>query len=242
MTKQEYLTELERALKSNNVQDVEDILDEYEQHFAFKLADGYTEEEITARLEKPQELAKQFASGAEKSKPGRKGLKAILAIGLAFFDIIAAMFFILLLSWVIVMGALAVASAALGICLTASLNIAAIIPVMPYWGGILSGISFLGLSVVTAVGTIYCYLFFRQLIRAYGRWHKNTLNVSAGPVYPPLSKYPAISAKLKRRLRSIIMIALVVFGLFLVLALFVLFAYTGFKPFWHELGWFNYGR
>ena len=44
MNKREYLAQLERELKRNHVPDAGEILNEYAQHFAFKLADGYSEE------------------------------------------------------------------------------------------------------------------------------------------------------------------------------------------------------
>ena len=60
MTKAEFMTRLESELRRRNVADKADIIEEYEQHFAFKLADGYSEEEIAARLGTPEELASQF--------------------------------------------------------------------------------------------------------------------------------------------------------------------------------------
>ena len=44
MTKQDYLSELRNELTKTAVADAEEILMEYEQHFQFKLADGFTEE------------------------------------------------------------------------------------------------------------------------------------------------------------------------------------------------------
>lgn len=69
MTNLEFMPQLERALKKHGAADFEDIMEEYEQHFAFKLADGYSEEEIAAKLGAPEELAQQFAPAAQK-KPG----------------------------------------------------------------------------------------------------------------------------------------------------------------------------
>ena len=57
INKREYLAQLERELKRNHVPDAGEILNEYAQHFAFKLADGYSEEEISARLGEPALLA-----------------------------------------------------------------------------------------------------------------------------------------------------------------------------------------
>ena len=49
-----------KELKARGVADAADIEEEYEQHFAFKLADGYSEEEIAAKLGGPAKLAAQF--------------------------------------------------------------------------------------------------------------------------------------------------------------------------------------
>lgn len=43
MTKNEYISALGRELKRLGVPDAGDVLEEYEQHFAFKGADGSTE-------------------------------------------------------------------------------------------------------------------------------------------------------------------------------------------------------
>ena len=40
MTKSQFLQSLETELKSRRLPDAGEILEEYEQHFAFKLADG----------------------------------------------------------------------------------------------------------------------------------------------------------------------------------------------------------
>lgn len=50
MTRNEFMTRLSAELRRNHVADAVDIEEEYEQHFAFKLADGYSEEEIAAKL------------------------------------------------------------------------------------------------------------------------------------------------------------------------------------------------
>ena len=62
MTKHEFMARLASELRKRNVADAADVTQEYEQHFAFKLADGYAEEEIAAKLGSPEELAAQFES------------------------------------------------------------------------------------------------------------------------------------------------------------------------------------
>ena len=59
MTKNEFLSRLEAELEARRVPEPEDILGEYRRHFEYKLADGYSEEEIAARLGAPEELAAQ---------------------------------------------------------------------------------------------------------------------------------------------------------------------------------------
>lgn len=57
MKKNEFMTKLVDELKKRGVEDADDVAAEYEQHFAFKLADGYSEEEIAAKLGDPAALA-----------------------------------------------------------------------------------------------------------------------------------------------------------------------------------------
>ena len=52
MTKQEYIDALTKALKIKKVKEIDEIISEYEDHFAFKITDGYSEEEVAAKLEK----------------------------------------------------------------------------------------------------------------------------------------------------------------------------------------------
>lgn len=70
MTKQKFMSKLSDELNRRGVADADDILQEYEQHFAFKLADGCTEEEIAARLGDPARLAAQFGESGEAKKSG----------------------------------------------------------------------------------------------------------------------------------------------------------------------------
>lgn len=87
MTKHEFMARLASELHKRNVADAADVTQEYEQHFAFKLADGYSEEEIAAKLGSPEELAAQFESTDTAKKVG--GSKALAVTGLCFADLSA---------------------------------------------------------------------------------------------------------------------------------------------------------
>ena len=50
MTKNEFLASFQNELQKRHIPDWEDVVSEYEQHFALKQADGFSEEEIAAKL------------------------------------------------------------------------------------------------------------------------------------------------------------------------------------------------
>lgn len=95
MTKLEFMNQLASELHKRNIADATDVLEEYEQHFAFKLSDGYSEEEIAARLGSPADLAAQF----EPAPQGAKRRSAALTwLWLGWVDVFFGLFAILLLA------------------------------------------------------------------------------------------------------------------------------------------------
>ena len=235
MNKNEYLSALEKELKSRNIGDISDIIAEYNQHFENKKTDGYGEEEIAAKLEKPQTLAAQFKNSAAADG---KAAKTVLIAGAAVSDIFAVMFFILLFSWLILMSAATIAFLGAGAILLINGNVAALIPAMPYAGKLFIGISFIALSFPSAIATVYCYYFFKQLLKSYLRWHKNLLCGGGLSLYPPLAKYPQLPQKLRRTLRNILLVSLIVFFVFFILGYIILSVMAKSFEFWHIWDWF----
>jgi len=236
MTKNEFLAALAKALKGKRIGDVADVLSEYEQHFALKIADGYGEEEIAARLEKPEILAEQFAQ-AEDGEKKRAG-KVFVGLGVCFLSIFVVAFLVALFAWVAVMGAFALASMGLGACLLSAKDPLGIIPAMPYAGSLIMGISSIALSVLGGIGTAYSYLYARQLGRAYFRWGRN--KVDAGRrAYPSLPLYPQLNAIFRRRLRGAALISLAAFGVSFIVGYAVLAGSAGSLGFWHVWHWFR---
>lgn len=235
MTKRDFLAGLEKALKACRVEDQADILAEYEQHFARKTADGYGEEEVAARLENPEALARQFAqagSGA-REKPS-----LVAGVGLSVLSPFVLIFLAALLAWILAMGALSLASAFAGFCLVAAMDPTGLLPSMPYAGSFIMGISLLALSVLGATGTAYSTLFLLQLNKAYFHWAGNVLR-SPSRAYPPIPLYPELAPSFRRRLRALALIALALFGTSFVLAYIVLASQAGSLEFWHVWHWFG---
>lgn len=239
MTRTEFIAELESALRKNGVQDTDDIIGEYQEHFAFKLADGYSEEEIAARLGKPAELAAQFEGGGGATNRG--GRRFATAVGLVFTDLFAAMGFVLLWAWEAVMAAATLAFAAAAVCLLSGRNIQSLIPPMPYWCGAIFGLSLAALAVLAAVGSIYVAAFIRQLMRAFGRFAHNTMASASGkPVLPPIPASPRLPARARRALRQLALVSLSVFAACFVLGMAVSMFSAHAIQFWHAWGWFGY--
>ena len=238
MTKNEFLSKLEAGLRKNGVADTADILSEYEQHFSYKLADGFSEEEITARLGDPAAIAAQYEPGA----PGESALRRITTgIGVFFTDLLAGIVLIFLCAWEAVVAAVALSGLGIAVCLVGGLNISSLIPAMPYGCAVVFAVFFLALAVLSAIGCIYFASFIRQLVRAYGRLRSNALASAAGRAcLPPLSISPQFSAEKKRRLRTVALVALIVLAVSFILAFVVSALAAGSVQFWHVWHWFGY--
>ena len=241
MTKLEFLEKLTAELKRNNVPDAADIIDEYQQHFAFKLADGYPEEEIAAKLGDPAAIAAQYDAPSPQHKGGRK---AVTVLGLGAADFFFGILCVLLCAWQVVMAACAAAFT--GICVTLIGGLGRFplftVPQMPYPCALILGVAFGALAVLSAVGGRYFWGFIRQLTRAFGRFHKNSLAAASGrAALPPLPVYPQFSAKVKRRLRRTATVAAAVFAVCFVAGFAACVIAAGAFEFWHTWGWFGYG-
>ena len=242
MTKSEFLEKLNCELKHKHVADSADIIEEYEQHFAFKLADGYSEEEIAAKLGDPKTIAAQYNTEVWETK-GKN--KIITAIGLGVADFFFAILFILLIAWEIVMGALTVAFGAVAVSLIGELYkfFFLYIPEMPYQCALLLGIAFGALTVLSAIGSVYFYAFIKQLMRAFSRCRQNAIAEANGKAtLPSLPAYPQFTGKTRRVLRTVLMVAVIVFAVSFIAGFITCIFSAGSFEFWHAWGWFNYAK
>jgi uncharacterized membrane protein len=238
VNKQSYLNELNSHLKSNNVEDSDEIIAEYEEHFTRKMADGYTEEEIASKLGKPKEIALQFAPD-ESGKEKRKTNRWLVGAGLFFTDLFVIPFTILMYAWLAVLGATSIASALVGIALIIRPLLPSnylFIPSMPYGGGVVWALTMIAFGVLAAVVTVYCARLTVQIVKAYRRWHKN---IFSGGKYPPYSMHPVLEDHLRRRLRTVALIAVIVLGVTFLIGYIVMAASAGALGFWHVWHWFQ---
>ena len=246
MNKNEYLSALDNALKTANVQDRAEVIEEYTEHFDLKLADGYSEEEIAAKLAPPDEIAKQFGEASSRGNDVRGNntavVKAVTTTGIVVLDIIVAPIYFTLWTFVFSLGVATLSFlltgflAALGIQYFGNSGVV-MIPYMPIFSRLIVSLAILSLAALFAVGTEYCRLYVAQLGRKYLRWHKNMLS-SKGFVYPPLPLNPWISPIKRRVMRNITLYSIIVFAVSLVAGIgSMIFAARSIEP-WHVWGWF----
>ena len=238
MTKQEFMSKLSDELNRRGVADADDILEEYEQHFTFKLSDGCTEEEIAARLGDPARLAAQFVESGEAKKSGGAGL---VVAGVCLADLFGGMVYMLMAAFALVLGAAAIAFAAVGLCLIAGLDMGGLIPGMPGAGALIVGLALMALSGLTACGCVWYVAFLKQMARAAARMQANALAAAHGrAALPNLPCAPHFSVRTSRRLRRTARVCLMLFAVLFVMGYIVLAVSAGSVQFWHAWGWFGY--
>ncbi|MBE0601017.1 MAG: DUF1700 domain-containing protein, partial [Firmicutes bacterium] len=230
MNKKQYLDALEKELRLQKVADVEEVLADYQAHFARKAADGYSEEEIARKLGTPQEIAEDFrpVSGAETD--GAPKGRAFTRIALCVLDLFAVPVFITLYAWAITMIAGSVAVFALGAYLALGLDLIAVIPVLTVAGGILLGAAVAAAAILLFTGAFWFFLLAGQLMRAYLRWHGNRWS---GRHELSLPVVPQITGKKRRVIRTVVLVSLIAFILLFVAGFIVLSVQAGTPGFWH---------
>ncbi|HPJ02805.1 MAG TPA: DUF1700 domain-containing protein [Candidatus Limiplasma sp.] len=237
MNKKQYLDALEKELRQHQVPDVEDVLADYQAHFARKAADGYTEEEIARKLGTPREIAEDFLplSGAAVADGAPKS-RALTRIALCILDLFAFPVFVTLFAWAIGMLAGSLAVLGLGVYLALGLDLIAAIPVLTVAGGILLGVAIVAAAVLLFMGALWFMMLAGQMTRSYLRWHVNRWS---GRHELSLPVMPQITGKKRRVFRRVILIALIAFILLSVAGFIVLSVQAGTPGFWHHWRWFD---
>ncbi len=239
MTKLEFLELLKKELNNNNVADCDEIVYEYEQHFAFKLKDGYSEEEISAKLGNPADIAGQYD---KNELPQRNTKKIFTLIGLGILDFFAFIFYIVLICFGIGIAAFAVCTITCAVCLIGEGHIHNFVPNMPYHVAVIFGVTLIVLTVVIAVSLIYYTALLKQLFRSYQRFHSNTIATASGKaVLPSISVSSQISTKKHRTLRKIWIVSFLAFVFLFVASFAIAVIAAGNFEFWHIWKWFGYG-
>lgn len=236
MKKDVFIDLLKKNLISNKVTEIDDVIFEYIEHFNYKLEDGYSEEEISKKLGDPVFLASQYIESNEIIESKTRVLNII---GLISLDMIVPSFFIIFISWIIVLFAFSITSLTISVSLFTNINIYSLIPYLPYWSGAVLGITFVSLFILSLAGTYYNYLYLKQLYKSYLRFHRNvTASLKNKPTLPSLPIHPQLSKKTTRKLRSIVLFSLNAFAISFILGYLVISFTAKSFEFWHVYNWF----
>ena len=239
MNKKEFMDKLKNSLLESGISDIDDILNEYEEHFLFKMADGFSEEEVSLKLGEPKELAKQFVQEAPVIKVKKKN-RFFTGLGLGFLDIFVGCIFLVLFIGVIALAAVAISSATAGVLLITKMNIASLLPVMPYKSAVMFSVGLIALAILAFITVVYGFLWFKQLLVSYSRFHKNCMaKASNKAVYPAKATFLQVSGKLKRTLRGTILVSLVIFLVAFIGGYAVSALEAKALEFWHVWEWFQ---
>lgn len=239
MNKKEFMDIMKNSLLESGISDMEDILNEYEEHFLFKMADGFSEEEVSLKLGDPKELAKQFVQEAPVIKVKKKN-RFLTGLGLGFLDIFVGCIFLVLFIGVIALAAVAISSATAGVLLITKMNIASLLPVMPYKSAVMFSVGLIALAILVFITVVYGFLWFKQLLVSYSRFHKNCMaKASNKAVYPAKATFLQVSGKLKRTLRGTILVSLVIFLVAFIGGYTISALEAKALEFWHVWEWFQ---
>lgn len=188
MNKKAFMEELALLLERLPREEREDILADYEDHFAAGLEAGKTEEEIARALGNPETIARNFTAdyalkAAEENQSAGNILRAVVAIiSLGFFNLV----FVLgpFLGLVGVLFALVVTGFALGAAGISVFVAAVFSPVLPFALEIsvhplvaaLVGIGLASLGLLVLIGDFYLARVFYNLTIKYLKLNLKIIN------------------------------------------------------------------
>lgn len=189
MNKKDFLNKLSSYLGGIPVEERQDVINDFEEHFKEGLTEGRTEEEIADSLGDPRALANQFkanilVSQAEKTTSAINITRAVLAtLGLGFFNLIFVMGpFIAIAVIPVVLFASAIAIIAVGITVFFTSVFG---PLVPQYFAVLINPA---VAIFGSIGvTLFGILFFvgdiylaKWLYRLFVRYIKFNLRIITG--------------------------------------------------------------
>jgi uncharacterized membrane protein len=184
MTRNEFLSTLHDRLRGLPAPEVEELMDDYDSHFAEGLAAGRSEAEIAAALGDPARLARELRAeaGLRRWESARTPANFYAAM-IGFMALIAVDFmFLLPLLGALAVVALAIGLAMIGLCVAGLVLMAKLFSFhglsLGYLTRILSGIGLLGLGVGGGALLVMAVDYVVRLLARFARLHYTLLQRS----------------------------------------------------------------
>ncbi len=183
MKRQEFIESLKVHLEKNRVQNISEILADYEEHFSHGLASGKTEEEVTSALGQPESIARAYET--EKMIESIQSPQQSFNWGLAFKVVLRLLilapfnFFVLLIPGVVI-GSLILAAWALAVAIfSVGFAAFAILPEIAKFTETLwalaaasfAGLGLMGLGVVSAILMLMLSRGVLMMLISYLQWN-----------------------------------------------------------------------
>lgn len=179
MNKKQFLTQLRKELEGMPIKEQNELLEDYENHFAFGQQQGKTEEEISLELGNPLELAVEamseykrsfFESSTITSSPSKV---IVAAIGLFMLNFVLAVVPLGIAIWSAWLGFL-VAGAAF---ILAPLLAFADFVFNSYFSGgkLFASIALSGIGIFLTYGVVYVGTKLKAITIAYYHWNMRVL-------------------------------------------------------------------
>lgn len=175
MNKKQFLNELDSYLQKLPSSERQEILQDFEEHFAIGMEEGKTEEEIAKSLGSPQQIAKEMTATyhiekvEEKITTGNIFRAVIAAISLGFFN------FIIVLGPFIGLVSVVIAGWLIGFGFLLSPILAILNPVFVpgtfEWFDFFFSIFLCGLSIFVLLGMYYVTKVLAIIFVKYLRWN-----------------------------------------------------------------------
>ncbi len=141
--------------------------------------------------------------------------------------VIGSLFFILFILEIAFFG---ISCLVISICLLGKINIANLIPYIPYYCGVIMSISLISLTILLAIACYYLVKLLCNLISFYKKFHYNTLNNSN-------NSYDLVIPSLSKKLKIITIILLLIFIIFFILTIISCIISSDSLEFWHTWKW-----
>jgi uncharacterized membrane protein len=184
MKRNEFVSALEKALAGLKSDEIQEIISDFQEHFATGLAGGKTEEEVARELGDPVALAGQYIEEFPKNEPpgtgtGRRIAQGSLALaGLVLFDIVIAipvissLFGVWVAFWAVNVAIFAGSLAGL----TAPFWVNDLPSALSGAGYSCLGLSLLALSILWGIGMCYVTKWVCKGLLEFGRAHLRIIN------------------------------------------------------------------
>ncbi len=188
MNRKEYLDRLRICLQGLPMDEIEDILSDYKEHFEIGISKGKSEEEISKELGDPREVANNYRTtykpnynrnSYNTSTSNDNTRKLLITLLLIFFNIIIVFApFMTVVALLIASYAIAISFivGGFGILLGFPITIFAPIPSIHILTSISFGIGLLALGALGIILSIYVTKGFYKLVVKYIQWNVEIIN------------------------------------------------------------------